>query len=159
LAATTNSSANIFAYGNYGANFMVFGNPQTGSTEGTTTFAAITDGLSNTLFIAERYGTCGTGGSLSSAWGTLWSDANSLWSPTFCANYWSTFPCTKCLPFQVSPDPLSECMYSRAQSPHVNGMNVGVGDGSVRFVSGSINQTTWENLCYPYDGNIISGDW
>jgi prepilin-type N-terminal cleavage/methylation domain-containing protein len=162
LAATTNSSANIFAYGDYGANFMVFGNPKasTRDFEGTATLASITDGLSNTVFIAERYGSaCGTSGDLSSAQATLWSDANMVWAPAFCGHLSATFPVTKCLPFQVAPDPLLECTVLRAQSPHANGMNVGVGDGSVRFLSGYIQQSVWENLCYPYDGNIINGDW
>jgi hypothetical protein len=36
---------------------------------------------------------------------------------------------------------------------------VGVGDASVRFISGNINQTVWEHLCDPRDGTAINGDW
>jgi hypothetical protein len=38
-------------------------------------------------------------------------------------------------------------------------MNVGLGDGSVRFISGSMNQTTWERLCDPRDGVFAGDDW
>jgi hypothetical protein len=39
-------------------------------------------------------------------------------------------------------------------------MNVCLGDGSVRFVSGSIQPGTWANACDPRDGNASVGpDW
>ena len=37
-------------------------------------------------------------------------------------------------------------------------MNVGVGDGGVRFVSGDI-ANVWYSLCDPRDGQNISTDW
>ena len=64
-----------------------------------------------------------------------------------------------CLPFQVTPDWLLTCDMFRAQSPHSGGMNVGVGDGSVRFLNGMIDQTLWTNLCDPRDGNAVGSDW
>ncbi len=70
-----------------------------------------------------------------------------------------TDPYEACKPFQVSPDPLWECDVYRAESPHSGGMNVGVGDGSVRFVGESIDQTIWANLCDPRDGNAVGSDW
>ena len=35
----------------------------------------------------------------------------------------------------------------------------GLGDGSVRAVSGSISTATWYNACHPRDGNVLGSDW
>ena len=67
-------------------------------------------------------------------------------------------PYEPCLPFQVAPDWIRQCDPGRAQSPHLQGMNVGLGDGSVRFLRASINHAVWENLCDPRDGNPIPAD-
>ena len=86
------------------------------------------------------------------AWANLWSDSNQPWLPSYCMNKpltTRTDPYEACKPFQVSPNPLWECDVYRAESPHSGGMNVGVGDGSVRFVGESIDQTIWANLCDP----------
>jgi prepilin-type processing-associated H-X9-DG protein len=42
---------------------------------------------------------------------------------------------------------------------HTQGMNVTLGDGSVRFVSGAMNPTTWAYACDPRDGNPMPPDW
>jgi len=164
--ATTNGGADFWGYGNYAANFLVFGAPAQASTEGTTTlgFVEVHDGLSNTLFFAERYGTCGSSGNANSGstFGNLWSDSNVTWRPAFCMNgpVPPTAPYSTCLPFQVAPDWINQCDPWRAQSPHASGMNVGVGDGSVRFLSTNINPGIWANLCDPRDGSVVSGtDW
>jgi hypothetical protein len=114
--------------------------------------AHIRDGVSNTLFIAERYGTCGNG---VDTVGCLWSNSNFLWNPGFCLG--KAFD-SQCDLFQLAPDPLSQCNFYCAQSAHSGGMNVGVGDGSVKFLTGGLNDTVWANLCNPRDGKVIGGD-
>ena len=171
-AACTRAGGNYSGYSDYAANYYVFGNPTIlvdGSsviqgTEGAATFATITDGASNTVFIVERYGSvCGNTGTLAGGSGCLWADANGFWGPVFC--YYPRDTASKtpyetpCPVFQVAPDPLNECNALRAQSPHSGGMNVGMGDGAVSFVGGSIDQTLWANLCDPRDGNTISENW
>ena len=163
LSRTTNGGANTWAYGDYGANFLVFGNPAGKSTEGTTTLQDITDGTTNTLFFAERYGSCGTAGSVSagSTCANLWTNSYWWWRPAFCMNG-ATPPTTayqKCLLFQTSPDWLNNCDWTRAQSPHSGGMNVGVGDGSVRFLNAGIDADLWANLCDPRDGQMVGSNW
>ena len=39
-----------------------------------------------------------------------------------------------------------------SQNPHAGGMNVGLGDGSVRTVSRGISASTWARVCDPRDG-------
>jgi prepilin-type N-terminal cleavage/methylation domain-containing protein len=46
-----------------------------------------------------------------------------------------------------------------ASSPHTAGINAGMGDGSVRFVSGNINPTTWWIAMTPDAGDILPNDW
>ena len=38
-------------------------------------------------------------------------------------------------------------------------MNVGLGDGSVKFVSGAVSPTTWAYACDPRDGQPLGSDW
>jgi prepilin-type N-terminal cleavage/methylation domain-containing protein/prepilin-type processing-associated H-X9-DG protein len=45
-----------------------------------------------------------------------------------------------------------------ARSFHPGGVNVGLGDGSVRFVSDTIDRTTWQNLGSIADGQVL-GDF
>ena len=51
------------------------------------------------------------------------------------------------------------CDRRLASSPHTAGMNVGLGDGSVRFLTGTISPTTWANACNPQDGLTLGNDW
>ena len=163
LSRATAGGQNYFAYGNYGANFLVFGDPAKKSTEGNNTFDNIKDGTSNTLVLAERYGTCSSNGDLSSSLtrSCLWADPNPSCRPAFGMNGWypPTTPYQTCLIFQTAPDWLTQCDTARAQSPHFNGMNVGVADGSVRFLSSNTDATLWANLCDPRDGVALGADW
>ena len=108
------------------------------------------DGTSNTLLLGEKFGYCG-----SFNWdrATLWAiDANlpGKW------RFQPHFNSQNLLKFQVTPT-VAQCQYEVASSPHVGGMNCGLGDGSVRFINGDIAQTTWEALIVPGDGSVVSG--
>jgi len=165
LCQTSYGGANNWGVSNYAANFLVFGNAQTGDVNYSSKFANIADGLSNTIFYAEMYGTCGQGNgnpnTQGPVWGSLWADSNSIWRPGFCAggskNGVSNY--APCGMFQVQPGAFTTCDPQRASSPHTNGMNVCLGDGSVRFLSGSMNQQTWQWACDPRDGNALGGNW
>jgi prepilin-type N-terminal cleavage/methylation domain-containing protein/prepilin-type processing-associated H-X9-DG protein len=47
----------------------------------------------------------------------------------------------------------------QSRSMHIGGVNVSMGDGSVRFIKNSIDQVTWCELISKADGNVISGDY
>ncbi len=46
----------------------------------------------------------------------------------------------------------------QARSLHPGGVNIGLGDGSVRFIKNSISNVTWFSLIVSNDGRIISAD-
>jgi prepilin-type N-terminal cleavage/methylation domain-containing protein len=159
---TPYGGANHWGAGCYGSNFLVFGNGQTGSPEGAAKLpATIPDGLSQTVFFAEKYGTCGTSGNINFLDGSLWADANSIWRPLFCAgtNKNGVKNWAPCGMFQVSPDWMNTCNMERAQANHPGGISVGMGDGSARFVASKIQDTTWAQVCDPRDGTVVNSDW
>jgi prepilin-type N-terminal cleavage/methylation domain-containing protein/prepilin-type processing-associated H-X9-DG protein len=148
---------------NYAANYFTFGTPSVPTTEGSNTFTMFRDGTSNTLIFAERYANCTNFNDTTKVYTSLWSDSTNQWRPLFCVNAISREPAAAgypaCGKFQVTPNWLTQCDPSRSQSPHSGGMNVCLGDGSVRWVSGSIDDTTWARVCDPRDGEVLSGDW
>jgi prepilin-type N-terminal cleavage/methylation domain-containing protein len=164
MGATTNHSQHLWAIGNYSANYLVFGDPPNQSTEGAARIPiTFRDGTANPVIYAERYGTCGSSGIVnhSSTYGNLWSDSNTVWRPVICMGG-GTPPQRgyfECNMFQVNPDWIRSCDFTRAQSAHSMGMNICLGDGSVRFVSGDMNPRTWAAICDPRDGNVVSGEW
>ena len=161
---TTYGGANNWGVSNYAGNNYVFGNPRTGITMGRTKLADIVaaDGLSNTIFFAELYGTCGNSGNSALLWGSLWADANSIWRPGYnlgTDKSGSTVGFPPAPLFQVQPNFMYNCDPSRPQSAHMGGINVCMGDGSVRFAKQGINPTIWAYLNDPQDGQVIRELW
>jgi prepilin-type N-terminal cleavage/methylation domain-containing protein len=166
MGSSANGPATKWAYGNYAANYYVFGDPNKPTVEGASRIpTSFPDGTSNVIVYTERYGTCGTSGNpdSSSTYCNLWGDSDSAWRPAFCVNAISQTPTTPgyppCYLFQVRPDWIHGCDSSRAQSPHAGGIQVCLGDGSVRFVAASISATTWAEACDPRDGEPLGSDW
>jgi len=111
------------------------------------------DGLSNTVVFAECYGRLvDAAGGLRA--GSLWADSDpgdgAPWKPMF--GY------TNSNLFQVGPTAVSADR-SIAQAAHTGGMNVCLGDGSVRFVTASLTQQTWARALTPAGGEVLGSDW
>jgi prepilin-type N-terminal cleavage/methylation domain-containing protein len=141
-----------WAVGNYGANYQVFSLGAPDGWQGSARLeTSITDGLSTTVFFAERYNQCSPKG------GSLW--ACGAHSPTWMAmfGYKLTGPDSK---FQLKPTPWdSACDPRVAQSPHDGGIPIGLGDGSARVLSSTISGKTWWEACTPQKGEALGDDW
>ncbi len=127
--------------------------------------ATIRDGTSNTIFFAEKYGQPCTWDPWACSWGgTTWWE----WSPRFAHE--PTGPASKFLVqpteafcrsnmFATSFDGSKTICQQVAVSSHTGGMNVGMGDGSVRFVSAGISANTWWAAVTPKGGEVLGSDW
>jgi prepilin-type N-terminal cleavage/methylation domain-containing protein/prepilin-type processing-associated H-X9-DG protein len=156
------------AVGSYAFNGMIFQADWVGYSQFP---ASITDGTSNTIFFTEVYAGGNYNKSDQSLW---WWDYNSFQTPPN-----SNGDCGGLNYFGVNYPPLiqptvpfcqnntvgwtwggaaSVCM-CRAVSPHTGGINVGMGDGSVRFVSGSVSGKTFFAACTPSSGEVLGSDW
>jgi prepilin-type N-terminal cleavage/methylation domain-containing protein/prepilin-type processing-associated H-X9-DG protein len=167
LSLSTQGNSQQFAAGCYSANYLIFGNPY-GTSDATCIQGqalipkSMPDGLSNTIFFGEVYSACGSTGSPATAASSLWADSTRPYRPIMCHN---TADKTvnpgyaPCFTFQIMPDVFNSCDPSRGQSSHSSGMNVGLGDGSVRLISPAISPTTWAAACDPRDGTTLGTDW
>jgi prepilin-type N-terminal cleavage/methylation domain-containing protein len=137
--------------GNFAANYNTFGPPVGNSGRIPGSFA---DGTSNTLLFATRYGVCGTG--------------SSLWYAT-AAPTWAVFGAVKPaldtatstwigVTFQDQPTQAA-CIPDYAQGLSSGGVQVALGDASVRSVSSGVTPFTWYCALMPSDGQPLGSDW
>ena len=146
---------------NYAANHAVFGIPDVSWNAYRDLSGGITDGTSNTVLFAEKYGICGSGGSL---WAYRPSDPQGWPTMSFFAPNWTSVnynnnntPKTAAPP-QNMPS-VANCNPYNVQAFTAAGCLVGLCDGSVRAVSASISSTTWYSAIWPNDGQVLGSDW
>jgi prepilin-type N-terminal cleavage/methylation domain-containing protein len=149
--------------------------------------ASFPDGLSNTIFIGEKFSLCSnplwTGiigaappSGFASAYtgGSLWAYDNldnttqpSWFGPMhagFEIGFWAFAPGSNPVgpasTFQSRPLPYqTNCDPTLASTGHIAGMNAGLGDGSVRNISTAVTGTTWFAACTPNGGEVLGSDW
>ncbi len=128
--------------------------------------AGFIDGTSNSILYAEKYSQPNPPDPWAIDWGgnTWWE-----WAPKFAVDY--TGPKSK---FLVQPS-FQYCQATQvpaewlggnknicaivATTGHSGGMNVVLGDGSVRLLSASMSGVTWWNAVTPSDGTPLGNDW
>jgi prepilin-type N-terminal cleavage/methylation domain-containing protein len=152
----------------YACNWQVFGRPEAHPTRitrwdngaGARTLLGITDGLSNTIFVAEKRMRCQNGGV---AWG--FTENSSYWPVFARINVTRTNdpndPNYRLFPVpQVNPRP-EECNIAQfpPQGHSSSGTLVLLGDGSVRMVGRDISVATWSMAVLPSDGGVLGPDW
>jgi len=60
--------------------------------------------------------------------------------------------------FQLAPK-VSECNPYVPNSPYTNGILIALGDGSVRFLTGSVSESTFWSAVTPAGGEVLGNDW
>jgi prepilin-type N-terminal cleavage/methylation domain-containing protein len=111
--------------------------------------ATFQDGTSNTIVFVERFAQFGTASSnLGHSWVTDDTGNYSVLTP---AIFTLTIP-TNGVPWQATAG-------DRPNGFTAAGVQVGLGDGSVRSVNAAISQTTWTWAMLPADGNTLGSDW
>jgi prepilin-type N-terminal cleavage/methylation domain-containing protein len=128
-----------------------------------TILQAIPDGTSNTVMFCEIYQNCNNHADGPAwAWIEPWQGPPSVDVAMFGCPSSGLGSCRDYnqggTAFQLAPT-ISACIYTTIQTPHPQGMIVGMGDGSVRTVNANVSTRTWEWACYPSDGNVLPPDW
>jgi prepilin-type processing-associated H-X9-DG protein len=135
-----------WGYTNYLANYNAWGTGYGGLWNPPVSFSAISDGLSQTVLFGEGYAWCDSIGRIA---------LYSWFYHNFGLDWYQQ---ANTLMFQDRPPP-QDCDNWRAQSGHRGGMNVALGDGSVRSVNPAISQQTWTSALLPRDDVPLGNDW
>ncbi len=161
IVLSANDGGGAWAAGSYSYNFQVFGNVALQLWQGSNKFTAVRDGLSNTIFFTERYHGCWS----VSSWdwgGKDWSNpafAVPMWhkkgSPSDAVGPVSIFQIDPPGPWIDNPN----CNQRVPQSPHQGGINVALGDGSVRVLTAGTDPNTWWAACTIAGGEVMGPDW
>jgi len=150
----------------YGANFQLFGKVISGRNYFSPyAIGNIPDGTSNTVAFAEVFAACD--GAAPGTAGSLWALPGVAWNPLFTPMIaWSGEPLGWGYPPPgdwTDPPQIGAtqftCDKSRPQSFHTGGCNCALADGSVRFVTSSVCQPTWQSAILPADGVPLGPDW
>jgi len=164
-----------WASGCYGANFQVFGN-QTAANNGAGTNngdgapmlpATFGDGTSNTIMFAEKYAQCAINGSGGNNRHNLWAHGswNHSWAPGFAVSNSTGGGLGNVGDGQTgyggaASKPLIKPVIANCGLPasaHTGSINICMGDGSVRGMSGSVDgATVWWPLCTPNGGETVA---
>ncbi len=110
--------------------------------------ASIQDGTSNTIFFTDKQAACNQ-----PWWESQVAFAVSDWQPNPVNWY-----------FVIGPKPIGNCsnpstLQNQPISWHTGGINVDMGDGSVRLVAQGVSMNTWTFALTPANGDILGPDW
>lgn len=172
-----------WAASSYGYNFQIFGGPAiTGQTPSHVSFLKINtikDGSSNTIMWGEHLAACQrspqyiTYTNANANGGNMWAYPSGQWSGEWQPSIgfrstvnaqWDAITANAYLPPQLQPDIIAtpvgtvnpnQCDTSRPSSGHSGSSVVGMADGSVRNISGSVSAANWLAALLPEDGNPI----
>jgi prepilin-type N-terminal cleavage/methylation domain-containing protein len=125
----------------------------------------ITDGTSNTIFVAEKITLCDRPqmpGAHEPPYYGCWPWASTYWME-WCPVFAFQPPLGPASKFQALPrftgGLTANCDPRLASSPRSSGILVGLGDGSVRFLAANVSGDTWWAACTPDKGEALGPDW
>ena len=129
----------------------------------------ITDGTSNTIFVAEKMASCRRAydsGNAANCW--MYPPWDQNWS-AYIGRAWNADYNKWWMPPQVQPryrvsglsgqPPEDVCNSTRSSTGHTGSAQILMGDGSVRGVSDDLSSVTWVNALMGDDGNVLGSDW
>jgi prepilin-type N-terminal cleavage/methylation domain-containing protein len=149
IAPADPSIANADWVVSYASNYLCFG------TVGANLKSTFNDGTSQTVMIMERYGKSTTGTH-------LWAYSNYTTLPNTsyptASGTWLTTTAATTPPFQLKPSP-SAANEALPQGMSSGGLQICLGDGSVRSVSSSVSATTWYAANTPAGNDLLGADW
>jgi prepilin-type N-terminal cleavage/methylation domain-containing protein len=171
IPSGANSGTVSFGIANYAGNVLVFTpTPQA-------LLNAMPNGTSNTVIVAERYANCNAINTQHNRYWTYWAyiqpapyDEQAAmgfgWTTAapppyvFSGGNPGTDLSAGSLTFQVTPS-LATCQNLTCQTGHIGGMQIGLGDGSIRTVPPSVSAATWRTACNDpaYQGKVLGPDW
>lgn len=110
----------------------------------------VTDGVSNTILVAEKQlhpNVAGTAGGDNEPWN------NSGWDQDHC-RFGYILP----EPDNMHPSSGATFWSERFGGSHAGGFNAALGDGTVRFIRYDLSASTWQALCLIRDGQAVNLD-
>jgi len=118
--------------------------------------AQLGDGTSQTIFYTEKIRlTFNCTGCCNNYDNNYWPDWGPIISSADCSE-----PTGAAAIFQTGCRGVpSNCDGNRASSPHPGGIETGLADGSVRFVTQGVTPNTWWAAMTPSGGEILGNDW
>jgi len=142
----------------YGANGAVFdvggggGNAWSSITGGSAKIpATFQDGTSNTIVFGERFANCKNNFK-------SWADYSDGWGSTTGAGVYAFPSGWNMSTFDLGVT-VNNCNYWNYQAFSLGGINVGLGDGSVRTVAPGVSPTSWNAALTPANGDMFDSSW
>jgi len=130
------------------------------------------DGLTNTILLSTKLGTCGLDPAAGSGWASprhvgippqVGDAAPTVTSAAFFADYAyipdETYQGQTFVSVPDGSSPAKTCDPNYAQGLHAGLIQVALCDGSVRNVPETISQQSWRNAILPDDGELLGQDW
>jgi hypothetical protein len=119
------------------------------------TFGTVTDGVSNTIMLGERY--TAVSRYMQDDWGGEpitrgfgWGIARRCWGLP------QPDTVNRTSGQSTNPNDGGGPVNERLGSAHTNGLGIAMGDGSVRFIRYNIDLNSYRNMCVRDDGNVIA---
>ncbi len=169
-----NNAAVEWARTSYAYNWRVFGNQDktvvantpTVPWHNSLTLQGVTDGLTNTIFFAEKRSHCNNSAQPANSgpsglgrgnllFGGQWEARN---APMFAGRTGGGVPPALHPKFQTGVTP-ANCNLDVPTAFTAAGLIVALGDGSVRTISPGISVQTWNMAIDPSDGGVLGNDW